>query len=402
MADLSQPKPKKATYDFARDETFPKDHRVVDFAGLRWSDDGQTLSFGIKSWENKPVPKAKKDEKKPDEPKKDQPKKDEPKKPAAKKSLRDTLKEPAGVEVWHAKDVDIMPLQKKRVAQKKRENFLAAWWLDDGKLVPLGNDLTEGVVLLEGQKHALGLDNTPYEHEKKFGPTVHDVYLIDVKTGDRKKVLDHLKFTLGSSPDGRYVLYVKDKNVWSYDLKAGTHVNLTGGLGVSFINEELSTLTDEKPPYGVGTWTKDGSHVLLYDRYDAWLLKPDGKDPRRLTDGRKDKVIHRRIRLDFEGDGDRYLRLDQPHVPGDQRRDQQVLRLCPAQARREAGDAHLEAQGDPAPAEGERRRCLCVRRGRLRRFSRHLRRRGRPRLAAPGIADQPVPEGFPLGSLGAG
>ncbi len=310
--NLSQPKPKSATYDFARDETFPKDHRVVDFAGLRWSDDGQTLSFGIKSWENKPVPKAKKDEKKPDEPKKDQPKKDEPKKPAAKKSLRDTLKEPAGVEVWHAKDVDIMPLQKKRVAQKKRENFLAAWWLDDGKLVPLGNDLTEGVVLLEGQKHALGLDNTPYEHEKKFGPTVHDVYLIDVKTGDRKKVLDHLKFTLGSSPDGRYVLYVKDKNVWSYDLKGGTHLNLTGGLGVSFINEELSSLTDEKPPYGVGTWTKDGSHVLLYDRYDAWLLKPDGKDPRRLTDGRKDKVIHRRIRLDFEGDGDRYVRLDQP------------------------------------------------------------------------------------------
>jgi dipeptidyl aminopeptidase/acylaminoacyl peptidase len=310
--DLTQSKPKKATYDFAKDETFPKDHRVVDFANLRWSDDGQTLFFGIKSWENKPVPKAKKDDKKQGESKNVEPKKDVPKKPSSKKSLRDTLKEPAGVEVWHAKDVDIIPLQKKRVALKKRENFLAAWRLDDGKLVQLGNDLTESVVLLDGQKHALGLDNTPYENEKKFGPTVHDVYVIDVKTGDRKKVLDHVKYTLGSSPDGRYVLYVKNQNVWSYDLTGPTHVNLTGGLGVSFINEELSTLTDEKPPYDIGTWTKDGSHVLLYDRYDVWLLKPDGKDPKRLTDGRKDKVIHRRIRLDFEGDGDRYLRLDQP------------------------------------------------------------------------------------------
>ena len=252
--DLTQPKPKKATYDFARDEKFPKDHRVVDFASLRWSDDGQTLFFGIKSWENKPAPKAKKDaqERRPkkNESKKDETKKDEPKKPAAKKSMRDTLKEPAGVEVWHAKDVDIIPLQKKRVAQKRRENYLAAWWLDDGKLVQLGNDLTESVIVLDGQKHALGLDNTPHEHEKKFGPTVHDVYLIDVKTGDRKKVLDHLKYTHGSSPDGRYVLYVKDKNVWSYDLTNATHVNLTGSLGVSFINEELTILTDEKPPYG--------------------------------------------------------------------------------------------------------------------------------------------------------
>ena len=125
-------------------------------------------------------------------------------------------------------------------------------------------------------------------------------------------------------------------------------MNLTGGLGVSFINEELSILTDEKPPYGLGGWTKDGSHLLLYDRYDIWLLKPDGKDPKRLTDGRKDKVIHRRIRLDFERDGDRYLRLDSTHVPVAERRDQQVLRLWPAQARRESGDARLEAQGDPA------------------------------------------------------
>jgi dipeptidyl aminopeptidase/acylaminoacyl peptidase len=315
--DLKQPKPKKATYDFAKDEKFPKEHRVVDFADLRWSDDGQTLFFGIKAWENKPVPKPKKDEKQKDEPKKDETKKPESKKSDSKssvpkKSLRDTLKEPAGVEVWHAKDVDIMTLQKKQAAQKKRENFLAAWWLDDGKLVQLGNDLTEGIVLLDRQQHALGLDNTPHEPEKKFGPTLEDIYVIDVKTGTRKKVLDHLKFTLGFSPDGRYVLYIKDKNVWSYDIKSAVHVNLTGELGVSFINEEVSSLTDEKPPYGLGGWTKDGAHVLLYDRYDIWLLTPDGKDPKRITEGRKDKVVHRRVRLDFEKEGDRYVRLDSP------------------------------------------------------------------------------------------
>ena len=311
--DLTQPKPKKSTYDFAKDETFPKDHRVVDFAGVRWSDDGQTLFFGIKAWENKPAPKAKKDDAKKEEPKKDDAKKEEPKKPA-KKSLRETLKEPAGVEVWHARDVNIMPFQKKRIGQKRRENFLAAWWPDDGKFVQLGNDLTERIMVLDGQKHAMGFDNTPHEAQRKFGPTLDDVYIVNVKTGGRTKVLEHVKYSFGSSPDGRYILYVRDKNIWSYELKTGAHVNLTGGLGVPFINEELTVLTAEKPPYGQATWTRDGSHVLLNDQYDIWLLKPDGKEPRKLTDGRKDKVIHRRIRLDFEGDGDgdRYLRLDRP------------------------------------------------------------------------------------------
>ena len=313
---LGQKLPKKAVYDFSKDESFSKDLRVVDFAGLNWSDDGQTVFFGVKKWENRPAPKTKKDESKKDESKQDEPKKNEDKKAAdkagAKKSLRATLKEPAGVEVWHAKDVEIIPYQMKNAERKKRESFRAAWWVDDGKFVQLGNDLTEDIVLVEGQKHAIGLDNTPHEVEKKFGPTLHDIYLIDVKTGDRKKVLDRLKYSLGSSPDGRYLLYLRDKNVWTYDMTAGTHANLTGDLGVSFINDERVTLTDEKPAYGVGGWTKDGKHLLLYDRFDIWDLTPDGQDAKRLTDGRKDQVVHRWLRFDFEDDGDRYVRLDRP------------------------------------------------------------------------------------------
>ena len=220
-----------------------------------------------------------------------------------------------------------MPFQKKRAGQKQRENHLAAWWLDDSKLVQLGNDLTESVILLDGQKHALGLDNTPHEHEKKFGPTVHDAYVIDVKTGDRKKVLDHIKYTLGSSPDGRYVLYVKDKNVWSYDLTGATHTNLTGGLGVSFINEELSVLTDEKPPYGRPTWTKDGSHLLLDDRYDIWLLSPTARN-------RNGSPTAARTRSSTVASASisRTTGRISPARPADvsdaQRRDQQVLRLA--------------------------------------------------------------------------
>ena len=79
-----------------------------------------------------------------------------------------------------------------------------------------------------------------------------------------------------------------------------------------FINQELSVLTDEKPPYGPGNWTKDGKRLLLYDRFDIWSLTPDGKESKRLTDGRKDEIVHRWLRFDNDEDGDRYVRLDKP------------------------------------------------------------------------------------------
>ena len=75
---------KKFAYDFSKDDKFPKNHRVVDFAALSdWSDDGQTVFFGVKAWEHKPAEKSKSAETKKDEPKKEEAKGD-----AKKKALR--------------------------------------------------------------------------------------------------------------------------------------------------------------------------------------------------------------------------------------------------------------------------------------------------------------------------
>jgi hypothetical protein len=59
-------------------------------------------------------------------------------------------------------------------------------------LVQLGNELTESTRLLEGQRRAVGTDNTPYETERRFGPTLVDAYVIDVKTGARRKFLERV------------------------------------------------------------------------------------------------------------------------------------------------------------------------------------------------------------------
>jgi len=294
---------RKKSYDPRSDESFPAEMRIVNFASLRWSDDGATLFFGIREWDKKPKEKKEDEggekkeggeaEKKPEPKKKDE----------GEKSLRETIKEPSNVEVWHAKDIDIIPLQQRQAQRDQRENFLCAWWLEDEAFIQLGNDLTESVSLLEGQKRALGADNTPYEDQKRFGPTVQDIYIIDARTGERERILESCKYFYGGDPLGRAVLYVRDNQFRLYDIESKAHRDLTAGIDTHFINQENSSLTDEKPPYGMAGWTKDSAHVLLYDRFDIWMLAADGSSAaKRLTSGAADRIEHRWQRVDPEAE----------------------------------------------------------------------------------------------------
>ncbi|MBI4659550.1 MAG: prolyl oligopeptidase family serine peptidase [Verrucomicrobia bacterium] len=339
---------RKKTLDPITHEEFPKEFRLVDYGGLKWSDDGETVFFAIKAWEKKPKnlgkppePDSKesakdaddkKDKKTSSEETKSKPaptpedkttkppagaespapttsadsKKAEQKKPAdeadKKKPLKETLDDPAGVEVWHATDIEIIPRQKKTEERDRKKSFLAAWRVAENRFVQLGNDLTEDVELLEGQKRALGTDNTPYETEKRFGPTLVDGYLIRVATGERRKILEKNKFRFGSSPDGNFIPFIRDQHYWVYDILSDRHRNLTESIDTHFINQEIKTLTDEKPPYGFAGWTKDSKRLLVYDRFDLWMLAADGSEAKRLTEGAAQKIEHRRIVFDPEED----------------------------------------------------------------------------------------------------
>lgn len=321
---LDTPKPQARIYDHLEDRSFPAECRVVAHAGLRWSEDGETVFFGIKAWDNKPKALRKKLDalltkqgSKPEaEPATDQNgaaavAAAKPAKPAkSAKSLRESLDASAGVEVWHAKDIDILPRQKKTADRDRKKHFLAAFWLSSGNFVALGSELTEQVRLGGRQKLALGLDNTPHETLKRFGPTLNDLYMIEVESGARRQVLTAVKYSLGSSPEGRFWLYVRDNQLWTYDAQEDAHRDLTSGLPHSFINQEASQLTDEKRPYGLAGWSEDGRFVYLYDRYDLWQFRSDGSASQRLTSGREGQVRYRRVVLDR--DEDKYLGSQRP------------------------------------------------------------------------------------------
>ncbi len=290
---------------------FPDSTRIVSFQPLRWSEEGDMVFVGLDAREVAP-PKC--------EPEGEGEAADEAEEggdmegqeapaPDAEACEKVDEDDKPTVEVWHAKDVDIVPTQKVQANRDRRENDLAAWHVAGNRLVRLEDDLTEDVTILPDADVAIGSDATPYEADRMFGPAYRDVYLVDLDSGEKTRALEQVEFFLGASPSGRYLIWVQDDDVWSWDARDGTTTNLTGDLPTSFVDVDDDHTVDQKPPYGVGGWLEDDEAVLLYDKLDVWQVAPDGSDARQLTHGADANVRYRRVRLDFD---ERAIDPDEP------------------------------------------------------------------------------------------
>ncbi len=47
----------------------------------------------------------------------------------------------------------------------------------------------------------------PYQQEISWDTTYNDVYLVDLKSGQRRKILEHMSGDVSMSPGGNYLLY---------------------------------------------------------------------------------------------------------------------------------------------------------------------------------------------------
>lgn len=136
-----------------------------------------------------------------------------------------------------------------------------------------------------------------------------DLYLVDVKTGERKLVKE--KACLGSmsvSPNGEWVIaYDKIAKAWfQYTIATGELKDLTSSLGVAFHDEDHDT-PSLAGPYGQAVWFKDNSSFLINDRFDYWQFDPKGVNaPKMLTDnyGRNNNTRLRLAAIIEDSDAD--------------------------------------------------------------------------------------------------
>ncbi|MDX1585130.1 MAG: prolyl oligopeptidase family serine peptidase, partial [Balneolaceae bacterium] len=292
-------------FDQSQFGAFPEGYRVVDYRDLQWSDDRKTVFLGIKEWEKKDKPEKKEADEK--EAESDSTKSEE------KKDLNEGL-DSTNVEIWHWRDDQIQPRQEVLSNQLKQDNHLSAWHLDSNTFVQLGDSLVEEVQLTGDHEHAVGYVEQPYE--PTFEEEWRDVYIIDVKSGDKEKILERREF-VSTSPGGEYLLYFWDNEWRAYDIDQRKEIALTSELDTSFENYHLVNGREQQRPFGSGQWAEDDAWVLLYDEYDAYRATPDGKTITKLTDGAADSIRYRQVRLDYE---DNYVEADEPlyfHLYGD-------------------------------------------------------------------------------------
>ena len=244
---------------------------VSEFAAPRFSKDGARIYLGTGA---PPAPPADPDDKTPS---------------------------PTKVDLWNYKDPLIQPMQKVREQQERERTYRAVVHVADKKFVQLATEDLPTVNPGDDPTQAIGLSDMAYRQEISWDQDYNDVYLLDLKSGKPKKVLEHWgSNATAMSPGGKYVLYFDERNGhwFSYRVSDGARVNLTEKIPSKFQQE--NNTPDLPGPHGSGGWTADDKSVLLYDKFDIWEVKPDGSGAHMITngEGKKQSLIFRYRSMD--------------------------------------------------------------------------------------------------------
>ncbi len=300
VRDIDEKKFKMSHYDPADDESFPGGYRIVgDERQLTWSKDASALFFGLQEWDKKDQDEEEKQEDEEEHEDEDGNGDDEEKEENGDEEQDDEDDlPPPEVDIWHWKDVNIQPRQKKTSEIDKKYSYLTAWHIDRNTVVRLNDDSLKVVTMSNDQKYAIGYDALPYQ--PAFKDSWKDVYIVDTQSGGRERILEKYSRRVESSPDGKYLIYFKNKNWWTYDIERKHHSNLTQNINSRFDNFTIDRPVAEPQPWGKGRWFEDDKAVLLYGQYDIWKVDPDGSKAEQLTLGAPEKIRFRQYWMDTE------------------------------------------------------------------------------------------------------
>lgn len=251
---------------------------------LRWTRDGKRIFFGFKPEEFRE--KGEKDEESQGEEEID---------------LFDVDKilDKSEVDVWHWNDPLINTHQKNIWPRIRDKTYAAVYHVDSKRSVKLADMDLPDLRASENPEFALGSSNIPYQKEITWYGRLSDIYVVNLKDGSRRKVASRLEDRSSLSPNGRYVVYYRDKHWHLFDRRGGSIRNLTKDIKVPFYNEDHD-YPSKVPSYGTAGWTEGDSAVLIYDKYDIWKFPVRRGDPVNITGGigRKQQYTFRILRTD--------------------------------------------------------------------------------------------------------
>ncbi len=299
----------KVVVDPVEEEGFPSGMTISPNRPPTWSDGLDAIFFGIHDLEMKDGAGEDAEE---DEEEVEEDEEADEESPSRPESDEIDDDEKPDLVIWHWKDPRLQRAQEVQASRDRNFSFLSVYWLGSKSFVRLADDEVDTVAPANKGHWATGRDNTDYELMGSLdGRNYQDVYAIDMRTGEKNRIIEKSRWSNDISPDGSHFLYYQDGHYYTYEFASGDHRNITAEIPTSFINaDDDHNVVD--PPVRPRGWTEDGKSVLLSDNWDIYLVAVDGGDFTNLTvNGITDQVRYQSV-TQFDPDGEPGIDFSKP------------------------------------------------------------------------------------------
>jgi dipeptidyl aminopeptidase/acylaminoacyl peptidase len=197
--------------------------------------------------------------------------------------------------IWHWNDPRISTHQVNWWGKNKERTFAAVYNIQNKSFIQIADENLENVSYSDNSNYTIAHDDSPYIKQATWGGFYTDLYVINLNTGERKKIAESLIEPGHLSPLGKHILYFKDKHWYIYDTETSKMTNITAHINIPFYDVD-NDLPMEPGSYGIGGWFENDSYVLINEKYDVYkFLLDDHKSFINLsaTVGRKYKITFR-------------------------------------------------------------------------------------------------------------
>ena len=214
--------------------------------------------------------------------------------------------ERVSVDIWHYADPLIQPAQLKALESTLKSTELVFINTINKNATYLGKIKDRDVMTTEegdGSNAYATLDSTYVLASQWQGFSLKDIYDINASTGQRKLIQKQWKGSLmTSSYNGKALVFYDEpqKKYFAYNATTGKTVHIAKDIKTALFDEE-NDLPDDPNAYGVAKWMENNNQLLIYDKYDIWLVDINGFSASiKLTNGRGNKIISRFVETDPE------------------------------------------------------------------------------------------------------